>query len=162
MRFEHVMHALWLPGLNPGERVLLTTLTNAASPDRGVFIAREKLVRLTGMHPKTVQQHLRKLLALGYIEETAQAKPGQVRTFMPHPERWPPAPLLEGTPALSEGAPPGGYDPSAERPASPSPPDDPASPGTAPEDDLPAPNRGAHARSDPTLATALATSLRAV
>lgn len=109
MKIEHVKRALWVPGLNPGERLLLATLTDHASPERGVFLARDTLVRLTELHPKTIQLHLRRLLSLGYLEETAHAKPGQVRTFMPHPERWP-RPSFEDTPNPDTQA-PGGHDP---------------------------------------------------
>lgn len=120
MKAEDVRRAREIPGLNPGERLVLETLTDYASYERGAFLSRERLVRLTGLHPKTVQLHLRRLLALEYLEETAHAKPGRVRTFMPHPERWP-RPSLEETPAPGTEAPPGGHDPPPPTEVPPSP-----------------------------------------
>lgn len=94
------------PGLTLAERIVLETLTDYAHPERGVYLSRGELVRRTGVHTKTIQTALRRLIALGYVGELGRAQPGRVRTLMPYPDRWPTlAPDEGGDPGPDEGDP---------------------------------------------------------
>lgn len=116
MRPQDVRKAREVPGLSPAERLVLETLTDYASYERGVFIPQGDLAQKTGLHFRTIRNAARRLISLGYVDEMKRARTGQVRTLMPRPERFPSllTPEVEASPRHDAEPPPDDTEPRAD------------------------------------------------
>lgn len=96
VRPADVKRAWRVPALTSAERLVLCELADAASDDtRLAWPSRDRLCSHTGLHAKSVQLALRRLIALGYVTESKAAARGRVRTFRLHPDTWPSPPPRE-------------------------------------------------------------------